>query len=144
MCTAIYCYDVYVSSIKRVGVKMGLVKAKYKTGIYIGELIEVQEDQNRALFKVLAVVTHPKQGDLHNPKQVDVAYFHQRKALAYLEKAWVPYTTVKPFEEEEAPDYNVSLREAWRTAYESIAQDDSEWAKKSLHLLDDLRQDYSF
>ncbi|AIC94539.1 MULTISPECIES: kinase-associated lipoprotein B [Shouchella] len=123
---------------------MELVKAKYKTGIYIGELIDVQEEQNRALFKVLAVETHPKQGDLHNPKQVDVAYFHQRKALAYLEKAWVPLTTVKSYEGTEAADYESSLREAWQRAYDTVAQDDSEWARKSLHLLDDLRHDYSF
>lgn len=121
---------------------MSFVKAKYKTGIYIGKVIQVEEEQNRALFQVFAVESHPKQGDLHNPKQVDVPYFHQRKALSYLEKTWVPYTTVKPYEGDDVPDYKESLERAWTSSYEALQKDDSEWAKKSVPLLEELKKEY--
>lgn len=66
--------------------ELEIVRAKYKTGRYIGKLIEMKEEENRALFQVLAVETHPQQGDLHQPKQIDVPLFHQRKALAIWKK----------------------------------------------------------
>ncbi len=42
--------------------ELEIVRAKYKTGRYIGKLIEMKEEENRALFQVLAVETHPQQG----------------------------------------------------------------------------------
>ncbi|XOQ16195.1 MAG: Kinase [Shouchella clausii] len=122
---------------------MELSQAKYKSGIYIGNVLEVRKEENRALFQVLAVLTHPNQGDLHHPKQIDVPFFHERKALAYLEKAWVPFSTVKPYEGE-LPDYEPSLKAAWEAACERLRNDDSDWAVKSLQLLKELRKEYSF
>ncbi|GAF19120.1 KapB, lipoprotein [Bacillus sp. JCM 19046] len=98
---------------------MEIVRAKYKTGRYIGKLIEMKEEENRALFQVLAVETHPQQGDLHQPKQIDVPLFHQRKALAYLEKTWVPSSTVKPYNGD-LPDYKQSLELALNAAKDKV------------------------
>lgn len=41
------------------------VTAFYKTGTYIGEV--TGERPGSYVVKVLAVVKHPRQGDLHNP-----------------------------------------------------------------------------
>lgn len=60
---------------------MELSQAKYKSGIYIGNVLEVRKEENRALFQVLAVLTHPNQGDLHHPKQIDVPFFMSGKRL---------------------------------------------------------------
>ena len=120
---------------------MEMVEAKYKTGRYVGRLVEVKEEDNRALFQVLAVKRHPNQGDLHQPKQADVQMFHQRKALAYLEKTWVPYSTVKPFSGELEP-YDESLLKAWLDAKEKLENEETDWAKQSLLHLIDLASDY--
>ena len=79
-------------------VKIGdIVTAINKTGKYIGE---VTEDRNNAyLVRILAVLKHPMQGDLHNPKQTDVAMFHQRRALAYREQTNVPKNMVNRMKE---------------------------------------------
>ncbi|BAB05453.1 activation of KinB in the initiation of sporulation [Halalkalibacterium halodurans C-125] len=45
------------------------VRGVYKTGVYAGELMQVEQEKGRALVKVLAVLKHPMQGDLHNPKR---------------------------------------------------------------------------
>ncbi len=49
------------------------VTAIYKTGKYIGEITE--ERAQHYLVRVLAVLTHPMQGDLHHPKNADVKFF---------------------------------------------------------------------
>ena len=41
-----------------------IVKITYKTGDYVGEAFE--RDDRRVLVKVLAVLQHPTQGDLHS------------------------------------------------------------------------------
>lgn len=110
------------------------VRAVYKTGVYIAELLEVQEEKNRALVKVRAVLKHPQQGDLHYPRQADVPYFHQRKALSEFEKAWAPLSSIKAYDGP-IPDYKQSLREALRKEIEKLENDPSEWAKKSLEKL---------
>ncbi|MBM7840228.1 kinase-associated protein B [Alkalihalobacillus xiaoxiensis] len=120
---------------------MEIVRAKYKTGRYIGKLIEMKEEENRALFQVLAVETHPQQGDLHQPKQIDVPLFHQRKALAYLEKTWVPSSTVKPYNGD-LPDYKQSLELALNAAKDKVRNDHSQWGQASLQLLDELEHEY--
>lgn len=56
-----------------------IVSVINKTGRYVAELVEWRQD--KALVKILAVLRHPTQGDLHYPGQVDVV-FHQRRALA--------------------------------------------------------------
>ncbi len=120
-----------------------IVTAQYKTGKYIGEKLEVNEQNVTTLIKVLAVLKHPTQGDLHNPNQTDVPLFHQRKALAQFEKAWMPSHTVKPFQEEEIPDYKKSLQEALSNQIKELKSKDTEWTKKSLLLLEELEKEYS-
>ncbi|MFL6560658.1 MAG: sporulation phosphorelay system protein KapB, partial [Bacillus sp. (in: firmicutes)] len=67
-------------------IKVGqMVTAIYKTGKYIGEITEVRPQHY--LVRVLAVLKHPMQGDLHNPKDANVLIFHERKALSYREQA---------------------------------------------------------
>ena len=86
-----------------------MLPAIYKTGKYIGEITEVRPQHY--LVRVLAVVKHPMQGDLHNPKDADVQIFHERKALSYREQANIPKQMVKPFKDE-VPDISDSLKEA--------------------------------
>lgn len=121
-------------------VKIGdIVTAINKTGKYIGE---VTEDRGSAyLVRILAVLKHPMQGDLHNPKQTAVAIFHQRRALSYREQTNVPKTMVKPYEGE-IPDYQTSLKEAVTKMKKLLAEDDKEFNKLSLQLLEELAVDY--
>lgn len=121
-------------------VKIGnIVTAINKTGKYIGE---VTEDRNSTyLVRILAVLKHPMQGDLHNPKQVDVAMFHQRRALAYREQTNVPKNMVKPFEGE-IPEYQASLKEAVTTMKETLTEIDNEFNLLSLKQLEELEGDY--
>ncbi len=121
-------------------VKIGdIVTAINKTGKYIGE---VTEDRNNAyLVRILAVLKHPMQGDLHNPKQTDVAMFHQRRALAYREQTNVPKNMVKPYEGE-IPDYQASLKEAVSKMKETLSETDNEFNTLSLKHLEQLEIDY--
>jgi kinase-associated protein B len=121
-------------------VKIGdIVTAINKTGKYIGE---VTEDRNNAyLVRILAVLKHPMQGDLHNPKQTDVAMFHQRRALAYREQTNVPKNMVKPYEGE-IPDYQSSLKEAVITMKETLSETDNDFNSLSLKHLEQLEIDY--
>jgi kinase-associated protein B len=123
-------------SIFKVGEK---VTAIYKTGKYIGEITE--DRPNAYLVRVLAVVKHPMQGDLHNPKQTDVSLFHQRRALAYKEQTNVPKNMVKSFEGE-IPDYTQSLKEAVEQMKVILNEKDSEWNSKSLEMIAGLEKDY--
>lgn len=86
-----------------------IVTGIYKTGKYIGELTE--ERPQHYLIRVLAVLKHPMQGDLHSPKDADVLVFHERRALSYREQTNIPKQMVKPFDKE-VPDYQQSLKEA--------------------------------
>jgi kinase-associated protein B len=90
---------------------------------------------------VLAVVKHPMQGDLHNPKQTDVSIFHQRRSLAYREQMNVPKNMVKPFEGE-IPDYKQSLKEAVEKMKVTLNEKDSELNTKSLEMIAGLEKDY--
>lgn len=115
------------------------VIAPYKTGKYIAEIVERKPPQ--VLIKVLAVLKHPTQGDLHHPKRTDVPFFHQRRALSYGEKAWVRENAVKRYDGE-IPDYRSSLKRALEEKMSALKEDDSAWAAKSLALLKDLEKDY--
>src|SRR5690554_8218097 len=86
-----------------------IVTGIYNTGKYVGEVVEDRNE--RYLIQVLAVLKHPKQGDLHHPNSVDVPLFHERRALAYKEKANIPKVYVKEYIGE-IPDYKESLLEA--------------------------------
>ncbi|MED3646015.1 kinase-associated lipoprotein B [Halalkalibacterium halodurans] len=117
------------------------VRGVYKTGVYAGELMQVEQEKGRALVKVLAVLKHPMQGDLHNPKEANVPFFHERKALACYEKAWMPLSQLKPFEGE-PPAYEASLEKALQEMKESLASDTSEWAKRSIEVLAQVEKEY--
>lgn len=116
-----------------------IVTAIYKTGKYIGEITEVRPQHY--LVRILAVLKHPMQGDLHNPKDADVLIFHERKALSYREQANIPYKMVKPFEND-VPDYMDSLKEAIAKMKQEFAETPSEWADMSLKALKSLEKDY--
>ncbi|MFE5428294.1 kinase-associated lipoprotein B [Peribacillus simplex] len=115
------------------------VTAIYKTGKYIGEVTDIRPAAY--LVKVLAVLKHPMQGDLHNPKQTEVSMFHQRRALAFREQTNVPKNMVRNFDEE-IPEYKESLREAVEKMKSTLSEAQTEWNDKSLHLLEDLAADY--
>ena len=115
------------------------VTAIYKTGKYIGEITGMSD--RFYLVRVLAVVKHPMQGDLHNPKQVDVALFHARKALSYREQTNVPMNMVKPFEEE-IPDYTQSLKKSLEIMKESLSAENTPWNRKSLETINMLENEY--
>ncbi|MDF9759079.1 kinase-associated lipoprotein B [Peribacillus simplex] len=115
------------------------VTAIYKTGKYIGEITDIRPAAY--LVKVLAVMKHPMQGDLHNPKQTEVSMFHQRRALAFREQTNVPKNMVRGFEEE-IPEYKESLREAVEKMKHTLSEANTEWNDKSLQLLEDLAADY--
>ncbi len=116
------------------------VTAIYKTGKYIGEITEIRPEH--ILVKVLAVTKHPMQGDLHHPKEANVPFFHERKALSYREQANIPKKMVKPFEGEEVPDYKASLKEAVIKMKDELRTDSSPWALQSLQNIEVLEKDY--
>lgn len=49
------------------------VTAVYKTGQYIGEITE--DRGKNYLVRILAVLRHPMQGDIHSGKDADVSFF---------------------------------------------------------------------
>lgn len=121
-------------------IKIGdTVTAIYKTGKYIGEVTE--DRPQHYLVRVLAVVKHPLQGDLHNPKSADVLVFHERRALSYREQANIPKQMVKPYEQN-VPDYQESLKEAVGKMKKDLTETPSDWADMSLKMLDSLEKDY--
>jgi len=118
-----------------------VVTGIYKTGRYIGEITENRPQHY--LVRVLAVMKHPMQGDLHNPKDADVLIFHERKALSYREQANIPQQMVKPYEEE-VPDYKQSLKESVEKMKKELSDSDSKWAEMSLKSIESLEKDYKF
>ncbi|WP_226669492.1 kinase-associated lipoprotein B [Metabacillus litoralis] len=116
-----------------------IVTGIYKTGKYIGEITDIRP--SHYLVKIKAVLKHPQQGDLHNPKQVDVQLFHERRALAYNEQTNIPKQMVKPFGNE-IPDYMESLKKAITTMKEELIENDSPWAEESLNKIRGLEKDY--
>lgn len=116
-----------------------IVTAGYKTGRYIGEIVDLKSP--KAVVKVLAVMKHPTQGDLHNPKQLDVPLFHQRKALAEFEKALVPMSAINHYEGD-VPDYKASLQEALDTQSAELKHEGGRWAEASLTEIEKLKDDY--
>ena len=115
------------------------VTAIYKTGKYIGEITGMSE--RFYLVRVLAVAKHPMQGDLHNPKQVDVPLFHARKALSCREQTNVPHNMVKRYEGE-IPDYTQSLKQSLEKMKASLSEEETPWNKKSLETIKELEKEY--
>lgn len=116
-----------------------IVKGFYKTGVYIGEVTAVKP--TTYLVQVKAVLTHPTQGDLHHPKQAEVPFFQERRALAYREQTNIPHHMVKPYDGE-ILDYQMSLKEAVNKLKKALSADDSKWAEKSRACLSSLENDY--
>jgi kinase-associated protein B len=116
-----------------------IVLAEYKTGVYVGEIVDLST--GRATVKMLAVIKHPTQGDLHNPFQGDVPFFHQRKALAYLEKALVPLSQIRSYQGE-IPEYKASLAKALEKEILYVQQQSGSWAERAFEALEQLRAEY--
>lgn len=112
-----------------------LVTGIYKTGKYIGEITVVKEAN--VVMRVLAVLKHPEQGDLHNPKSVDVGFFHERRALAHREQVNIQPVYVKPYTDD-VPSYEESLRKALDEQIQRLNEDGSPFALKSLEMLRSL------
>lgn len=115
------------------------VQALYKSGLYIGELFEVRS--NKAVVEILAVINHPAQGDLHHPYVADVPLFHQRRALAFKEKALVSFAHLSPFEGE-VPDYEASLRHALEQEMKAVLERNDPWGEQAYAQLKGLEKDY--
>lgn len=121
-------------------IKVGtIVTGIYKTGKYIGEVTDIRP--MHYLVKIKSVLKHPRQGDLHAPKEVEVPLFHERRALAFQEQTNIPKNMVKPYAGE-VIDYKESLKMAINAATEALNEDDSLWAKKSLENFSTLKRDY--
>jgi kinase-associated protein B len=115
-----------------------IVKAEYKTGEYIGEITKLASPKCKV--KILAVVKHPTQGDLHQPFEVEGVMFHQRRALAFQEQANIPNHHIHPFNGD-IPDYQESLMKSLQREKESL-QKTMKWTQKSLDELEMLQQEY--
>ncbi|WP_280769017.1 kinase-associated lipoprotein B [Salipaludibacillus daqingensis] len=113
----------------------------YKTGKYVGELIDINANKGLGVLKVLGVLKHPLQGDLHHPNHTDVPLFHERKALSKFEKTNIPLSHLKAFHEE-VPEYEKSLKQALKEQKLSLKEDESAWATKSLEAIASLEKDY--
>lgn len=116
------------------------VTAIYKTGKYIGEITDIRPQHY--LVRVLGVLKHPMQGDLHNPKESDVLFFHERKALSYREQANIPMKMVKLYEDD-IPDYEESLKAALEKMKQELLEvASSPWGEQSLKNIETLEKDY--
>lgn len=115
-----------------------IVKAKVRSGLYVGEVVEL--NRPRALVKVLAVLKHPEQGDLHQPYNPDVAMFHERRALSYTEKTTVLIRDLEGYTGA-VPDYQESLRAAVAAEIESLDRL-NRWTAKSLETMIGLQKEY--
>ncbi|WP_099160023.1 kinase-associated lipoprotein B [Virgibacillus ndiopensis] len=115
------------------------VRAHYNSGIYIGEVLEDRGD--KYLIKVLAVIKHPMQGDLHHPGKVEGVFFHERKALAHYEKMNVAKPVVYSFEGA-IPNYNDSLKKAVMKLKEKLTNKDTEFNQLALKRVEELEERY--
>ena len=110
-----------------------VVKTRYNSGTYIGEVLE--DRRNFLLVKILAVLEHPAQGDLHNPGQVEGVAFHERKALAFNEKMNARKRDTEIFDGE-------SLKNALDTIKQQLKEQNSEFGRLSLARIQDLEEHY--
>ncbi|MFC4776150.1 sporulation phosphorelay system protein KapB [Paenibacillus sp. GCM10023252] len=116
-----------------------IVQAEVRTGQYIGEIVELYGP--RAVVKVLAVLKHPEQGDLHNPYDPDVAMFHERRALSFTEKTTVPMRDIQAYTGA-IPEYNESLKRCLGQQIEALDRL-KRWAERGLEQLSQLEKDYN-
>ncbi|MGM8365171.1 kinase-associated lipoprotein B [Virgibacillus sp. W0181] len=116
-----------------------IVRAGYNSGEYIGKVME--DRRNAYLVEVLAVLNHPKQGDLHNPGSVNGVAFHERKALAFSEKMNAGKRRVKPYDGE-IPNYNDSLKKAIAKLKQDLKTSDTAYNQAALTKLTDLEKHF--
>ncbi|MCH1625496.1 kinase-associated lipoprotein B [Fredinandcohnia quinoae] len=116
-----------------------VVTGIYKTGKYIGEITNIRPEHY--LVKVKAVLRHPMQGDIHSPKDVNVPFFQERRALAFNEQTNVPKKMVRLYTES-IPEYKESLRDAINKMKLGLEEEGTEWAKRSLDCVSSLEKDY--
>nr|WP_263313877.1 kinase-associated lipoprotein B [Mammaliicoccus sp. Marseille-Q6498] len=112
----------------------------HKTGQYVVEVIEEKGDQ--LLVKVLAVIKHPRQGDLHNPNEVENIFFHERKALSQFEKRYTTEQFLKPYESE-VPNYIESLKNALNELENKMITKNNAYSAQALKCIEQLKVDYS-
>ncbi|ARJ51392.1 sporulation phosphorelay system protein KapB [Staphylococcus lutrae] len=117
-----------------------LYRFAHKTGVYVVEVVENQE--NQCLVKVLQVIKHPKQGDLHHPNEVEGVFFHERKALSLYEKRLTSQSRLSPFDGE-IEDYTVTLQRALTALENQLKAMDTPYAHASLDCLEQLKKDYA-
>jgi kinase-associated protein B len=120
-----------------------LCTIQYKTGRYIAEFVEPSQNSPRAIVKILSVVDHPEQGDLHHPYQADVPLFHQRKAAAYLEHVLIPLGMMELYSGE-PDDYQASLARAYQRQLLELADKKDDWSRKAKEQLVLLGHEYGF
>ncbi|WP_339214165.1 sporulation phosphorelay system protein KapB [Ornithinibacillus sp. FSL M8-0202] len=116
-----------------------MVQIPYKSGIYIGEIIEDRNE--KFLVKTLAVVKHPMQGDLHHPKQVENVLFHERKALSQFEKVNVLKDVVTRYAGPDL-DYGESLKNAVVQYREKLKRNDTAYNQEALRALASVEESY--
>jgi kinase-associated protein B len=115
------------------------VQIPSKSGIYVGEIVEDRHD--KYLVKILAVVKHPMQGDLHHPKQVENVIFHERKALAQFEKVNVLKGVVTPYADD-VMDYGESLKTAVENYRNQLEIKDTAYNIEALKALASIEESY--
>ncbi len=117
-----------------------LVTAHYKTGKYTGTITGIRP--GTYTVKVSSVLRHPVQGDLHNPNQAEVPFFHERKALAHNEQANIPEAAVHPFDEKPL-SYNESLIQAVKKLEERLQSKEDAFSRRSFESLQSIKKEYS-
>ncbi len=113
----------------------------YKTGKYTGIISD--EKPTHYVVQILTVERHPKQGDLHHPNEIDVPFFHERKALAWRERANIPKNMVKPVQDDSSDkEYNDSLIQAFLKLKSELSTEQTPFAKKCLDALKEVQKEY--
>lgn len=119
---------------------MTLYRFSHKTGSYG---VSIKEDNgNDVLVQIEQVIKHPRQGDLHNPNQTEGVFFHERKALSHYEKRYAKRSQLRDFNVEPMK-YEASLQQALTKLEQQLLEEDTDYAKKSLENLQQLKADYS-
>ncbi|HCN61233.1 MULTISPECIES: sporulation phosphorelay system protein KapB [Mammaliicoccus] len=117
-----------------------LYQFPHKTGQYVVEVIEEKGDQ--LLVKILAVLKHPRQGDLHSPNEVENVFFHERKALSQFEKRYTTAQFLKAYNEE-VPNYIESLKSSIYELEEKMKKKNNAYSDQALKCIEQLKKDYS-
>lgn len=112
-----------------------MVKTSYNSGEYIGKIID--DKRNFWLVEILAVVTHPTQGDLHQRGEVEGVAFHERKALAFREKTNARKRDTVKYDGA-VPNYAQSLKQAVTKIKTELKKEDTPFNQLSLEKITDL------